>query len=263
MNNSADPRIGRPDPLRVSFLLNPETADAAKVPPAADAAKVPPAADAAKVPPAAYAAKVPPAGPSPCDLAVLAATALALAAGAAPPSAAAGAPPSAAADDDDEFWPPMSRGGGNLSRATQSGRVLRVLFDRKRQLRLYEPKKSYKASINVLQGYIETLPDSAKEVGGDKNPAHPLLNIHKFCIPLALSRQIAQSMYGHRQTAKVAEKSFGQLLCYLGMRSDTDKKAGIRTLTFDPHGWNKAGYRLVKGGDTAGGRPTIQLVDID
>ena len=50
-----------------------------------------------------------------------------------------------------------------------------------------------------------------------------------------------------------------QLLCYLGMRSSIDKKANVRTLTFDPNGWNRQGYRLIKGGDVKEGKPTVYI----
>ena len=53
------------------------------------------------------------------------------------------------------------------------------------------------------------------------------------------------------------DEAFAQLLSYLGMRSSIDKRANVRTLAFDPDGWNRTGYRLIKGGDVKGGKPTI------
>ena len=74
---------------------------------------------------------------------------------------------------------------------------------------------------------------------------------------MSLSNDIAKQMYGKR---KAGNKAFLQLLTYLGMRSNIDKKTQVRTLTFDPDGWNRMGYRLVRGGDTKGGKPEIVFV---
>jgi len=113
------------------------------------------------------------------------------------------------------------------------------------------PKASYKQQISTLQRFIESMPSEAKFYDGIQ---HPLLNISRFCISLEMSKQIGDDIYGHR---KLGNKAFSQLLSYLGIRSHTDKKANLRTLTFDPEAWNRMGVRLIKGGDSKGGRPKI------
>jgi hypothetical protein len=74
---------------------------------------------------------------------------------------------------------------------------------------------------------------------------------------MSLSNDIDKKMYGKR---KAGNKAFLQLLTYLGMRSNIDKTTQVKTLTFDPDGWNRMGYRLVRGGDTKGGKPQIVYV---
>ena len=71
---------------------------------------------------------------------------------------------------------------------------------------------------------------------------------------MSLSNDIDKMIYPKR---KEGNKAFLQLLTYLGMRSNIDKETQVRTLTFDPDGWNRMGYRLVRGGDTKGGKPEI------
>jgi len=121
---------------------------------------------------------------------------------------------------------------------------------------LWEPNPRNAAEITILKEAIEKLPSDARTCDGTK-PRHPLLDVSSVCIPMSISNDIDTRLYGHR---KPGNKAFRQLLTYLGMRSNTDEKAQVRTLTFDPEGWNRMGYRLVRGGDTKGGKPKIVYV---
>jgi hypothetical protein len=116
---------------------------------------------------------------------------------------------------------------------------------------LWEPNSRNAAAITILKKAIETLPSNAKTCHGTK---HPLLDLSSVCIPMSISNDIDTRLYGHR---KAGNKAFLQLLSYLGMRSNIDEKTQLRTLTFDPEGWNRMVYRLVRGGDTKGGKPKI------
>jgi hypothetical protein len=78
---------------------------------------------------------------------------------------------------------------------------------------------------------------------------HPLLDISAVTMTLEQDKTIFESIYGHREDPQVV---FGQLL-------KSKIKNEMRTLTFDPDGWNRMGYRLVKGGDS-GGKPTIVFI---
>jgi hypothetical protein len=102
-----------------------------------------------------------------------------------------------------------------------------------------------------LNQAIQTLPSDAKTCNGTK---HSLLHVSSVCIPMSLSNDIDKMMYLKRMAGK---KALLQLLTYLGMRSNIDKKTQVRTLTFDPDGWTRMGYRLVRGCDTKGGNPEI------
>ena len=150
--------------------------------------------------------------------------------------------------------PWLARGGGNLAQSKESGKVFYVPMN-KDEVLLYQPKASYERAIETLKQYIDALPSEAKKLGGVEQP---LLHVREVRIPMALSNAIEQKIYGHRK----GKKAFGQLLCNLGMRSSIDKKANVRTLTFDPNGWNRTGYRLIKGGDVMGGKPSIVPVYI-
>ena len=144
----------------------------------------------------------------------------------------------------------IARAGGNMKYVKESSREIQVQLNQD-NVAEWVPKASYKQQISTLQRFIEIMPSEAKFYDGIQ---HPLLNISRFCISLEMSKQIDHDIYGHR---KLGNKAFSQLLSYLGMRSHTDKKANLRTLTFDPEAWNRMGVRLIKGGDSKGGRPKI------
>jgi hypothetical protein len=153
-------------------------------------------------------------------------------------------------------FPKLARGGGNMTGVQSSTRKFKEfrvkISDDK--VALWEPNTRNAAAITILKKAIETLPSDAKTCDGTK---HPLLHVSSVCISMSQSNDIDQTMYPKR---KAGNKAFLQLLTYLGMRSNIDKKTQVRTLTFDPDGWNRMGYRLVRGGDTKGGKPEIVFV---
>jgi len=157
-------------------------------------------------------------------------------------------------EDAEVLHPRLARGGGNLAQSKESGRLFAVPMNRD-GVYLYQPKQSYWNVIQTFKMYMDALPSAAKEFGGVE---HPLLHVREVRIPMDVSNAIDKEIYGHRK----GNKAFNQLLCYLGMRSSIDKKANVRTLTFDPNGWNRTGYRLIKGGDVKGGKPTIVPVQV-
>ena len=153
-------------------------------------------------------------------------------------------------------FPKIARGGGNMTGVQSSTRKFKEfrvkISDDK--VALWEPNTRNAAAITILKKAIETLPSDAKTCDGTK---HPLLHVSSVCIPMSLSNDIDKTIYPQR---KAGNKAFLQLLTYLGMRSNIDKKTQVRTLTFDPDGWNRMGYRLVRGGDTKGRKPEIVFV---
>ena len=119
---------------------------------------------------------------------------------------------------------------------------------------LWLSEDSYADQITILKEAIEAQPSDAKTCEGTK---HLLLHVSSIFIPMSLFNDIDKKMYGKR---KAGNKAFSQVLTYLGMRSNIDKETQVRTLTFDPDGWNRMGYRLVRGGDIKGGKPQIVYV---
>jgi hypothetical protein len=153
-------------------------------------------------------------------------------------------------------FPKIARGGGNISGVTTSTRTVKEFRVNMNEegVALWVPKDSYAAQITILKEAIEAQPSDAKPCEGTK---HPLPHVSSVYIPMSLSNDIDKQMYGKR---KAGNKAFLQLVTYLGMRSNIDKKTQVRTLTLDPDGWNRMGYRLVRGGDTKGGKPQIVYV---
>jgi hypothetical protein len=150
-------------------------------------------------------------------------------------------------------FPKLARGGGNMTgvkSSTRKFKEFRVKINED-DVALWEPNTRNAAAITILKKSIDSLPSDAKTCNGTK---HPLLDLSSVCIPMSLSNDIDKMIYPKR---KEGNKAFLQLLTYLGMRSNIDKKTQVRTLTFDPDGWNRMGYRLVRGGDTKGGKPEI------
>jgi hypothetical protein len=148
--------------------------------------------------------------------------------------------------------PNLARGGGNFSNVTQSTREIDVQV--KDGTNMWVPRGQYQKDINTLKDRIEKLPTEFKSVGGTE---HPLLGVNSFSITYVQSTMIARKVYPNRKTPV---KAFGQLMCYLGMRSRSNNDTKVRTLSFDRHGWNERGYRLVKNGDAKGGKPKINYI---
>jgi hypothetical protein len=114
------------------------------------------------------------------------------------------------------------------------------------------PRDGYMKNIDTFKGGITMLHDA--QITYD-HILHPLLGISAVTMTEEQDKSIIKEIYGHRKKPRDA---FGQLLTYLGMRSEIKNK--MRTLTFDPEGWNRMGYRLVKGGDMLGGKPTVVFI---
>ena len=154
-------------------------------------------------------------------------------------------------------FPRLARGGGNKTGVKTSTRTSKEFIVKINEdgFALWEPNTRNAKEIAILKEAIEALPSDAKTCDGTK--LHPLLHVSSVCIPMSVSNDINNSLYGHR---KQGNKAFGQLLSYLGMRSNINENTQVRTLNFDPEGWNRMGYRLVRGGDTKGGKPEIVYV---
>jgi len=148
-------------------------------------------------------------------------------------------------------FPKLARGGGNMTgvkSSTRKFKEFRVKINDDK-VALWEPNTRNAAAITILKEAIQNI--HAKTCDGTK---HPLLHVSSVCISMSLSNDIDKKIYPKR---KAGNKAFLQLLTYLGMRSSINKTTQVRTLTFDPEGWNRMGYRLVRGGDTKGGKPEI------
>jgi hypothetical protein len=150
-------------------------------------------------------------------------------------------------------FPRLAKPGGPKKlnkRLNQSIRVIKVLKD-KNNLAQWVPTSGYRKNIKTFIDGIVKLSETQILYG---HLLHPLLGISAVTMTLEEDKTIFEAIYGHRQDPQFA---FGQLLTYLGMRSKI--KDQMRTLTFDPDGWNRMGYRLVKGGDS-GGKPTVVFI---
>jgi len=150
-------------------------------------------------------------------------------------------------------FPKHARGGGNMTYVKESNREIQVSLNQD-GVAMWVPRNSYATQIFSLKGFIESLPGEAIFRGEIQ---HPLLQVSGVRIPLDVSDMMERQIYGHR---KPGNKAFNQLLSYLGMRSNIDKMAKVRILTFDPEAWNRMGVRLIKGGDSKGGKPKIVYV---
>lgn len=151
-------------------------------------------------------------------------------------------------------YPKLARGGGNKKHVKQSTRQIDVQI--KNGIAQWTPRKGYWKQIVVFKKFLDKLPTEVRFSDGVE---HPLFGVNSVRMTGTQSKTIARQVYPTRQTP---EKAFGQLMCYLGMRSDTDKKTKVRTLAFDRQGWNEMGYRLVKNGDAKGGKPKINYIPV-
>jgi hypothetical protein len=95
-------------------------------------------------------------------------------------------------------FPKLARGGGNMTgvkSSTRKFKEFRVNINED-DVALWEPNTRNAKDIIILKKAIEKLPSDAKTCNGTK---HPLLHVSSVCIPMSLSNEIDNRLYGHRR----------------------------------------------------------------
>ena len=148
---------------------------------------------------------------------------------------------------------PKAREGGNLSRASVSHREIHVALDAN-NLAMWQPNPRNARFIAATRAFLETqtLLDSADVRVRREGLLHPLLQISSAFVSTLSRPHLIDKIYGHVTTP---EKSFGQFLCEIAIRSQPTRDGWI--WEFDPEAWNRVGHRIVVGGASSGGKPRI------
>ena len=148
---------------------------------------------------------------------------------------------------------PKAREGGNLSRASVSHREIHVALDAN-NLAMWQPNPRNARFIAATRAFLETqtLLDSADVRVRREGLLHPLLQISSAFVSTQSRPHLIDKIYGHVTTP---EKSFGQFLCEIAIRSQPTRDGWI--WEFDPEAWNRVGHRIVVGGASSGGKPRI------
>ena len=152
------------------------------------------------------------------------------------------------------MYPRMARGGG-ASTLANTARVIEVPV--LNGIAQWKPRNAEREKISIVKEYFDKMPQGIQNPVNDAGPQHPLLGIKEVTLTMHQYTEVANMVFGKRMKPVFA---FRQLMTYLGIR--TKSEDSMKILSFDPEGWNRMGYRLVKGGDRAGGKPFIKYNSI-
>ena len=152
------------------------------------------------------------------------------------------------------MYPRMARGGG-ASTLANTARVIEVPV--LNGIAQWKPRNAEREKISIVKEYFDKMPQGIQNPVNDAGPQHPLLGIKEVTLTMHHYTEVAKMVFGKRMKPVFA---FRQLMTYLGIR--TKSEDSMKILSFDPEGWNRMGYRLVKGGDRAGGKPFIKYNSI-
>jgi hypothetical protein len=151
-------------------------------------------------------------------------------------------------------FPRVSRGGGAIGSVSTKKKILEVPTIK--GIARYEPNTRYKKLADNLRELVKRC--QIKTTQGEY--VHPLLLFSGAELTEIQGQSIANELLNNTKKAVVG---FRKLLCTFGIRSKTNMKSKKVTWTFDPERWNRAGYRITKGGDCKGGKPQVKLVPSD
>jgi len=154
---------------------------------------------------------------------------------------------------DTPVFKPKAREGGNLSRTSVSHREIHVALD-DNNLAMWQPNPRNARFIAATRAFLETqtLLDSSDIRVRREGLLHPLLGVSSAFVSTPSRPHLIDKIYGHVATP---EKSFGQFLCEIAIRSQPTRDGWI--WEFDPEAWNRVGHRIVVGGASSGGKPRI------
>jgi hypothetical protein len=154
---------------------------------------------------------------------------------------------------DTPVFKPKAREGGNLSRTSVSHREIHVALDHN-NLAMWQPNPRNARFIAATRAFLETqtLLDSSDIRVRREGLLHPLLGVSSAFVSTPSRPHLIDKIYGHVATP---EKSFGQFLCEIAIRSQPTRDGWI--WEFDPEAWNRVGHRIVVGGASSGGKPRI------
>jgi len=157
------------------------------------------------------------------------------------------------------------RGGGAPIKA--STKVLHVPW-RKHDLARWTLTATIELKMQVLARFIAQLPPDSKSSQGQ---VHPHLHVSAVCIPVPRLSELEaklREVYPRTTSASALSKStektkwLTKFFCSIGMMHDKKHPlSNVKRLEFVPEVWNQNGYRLIKGGCDAGGKPRIQYLD--
>jgi hypothetical protein len=150
-----------------------------------------------------------------------------------------------------------AREGGNLSTTRVSCREVHVALD-DNDIAMWNPNPRNAKFIAATRAFLEaptlleaTLDSSDIRVRRE-GLLHPLLQISSAFVSTRSRPHLIAKIYGH---VARPDKSFGQFLCEIGIRSQPTREGWI--WEFDPEAWNRVGHRIVSGGGAAGGKPRV------
>ena len=146
-------------------------------------------------------------------------------------------------------FPVKAKGGGNFRNARVSSRELSVELD-EQKLAKWTPKKYYQEKMHVLRDFA----NQSEVETSIEGIVHPVLRFSTLKLSAVVRQELVNNLFGYTKTPEILFRKF---LCTIAIRSRMVKDG--YTWEFDPHAWNREGYRLVPGCDSKG-KPRVTFV---
>ena len=153
------------------------------------------------------------------------------------------------------IFPKKSRpGGATFHRERMQANVNKIITTARNSegLAIWDTKAGLERNILILQKFFR----QCKEIGKQEHVKHPLFHFTQTSMTYEEKQALIKIIY-HVDCIDPS-RLFTQCLNYMGISLLHTQQNKEYILTFDPGTWNDQGYRLVRGGDTKGGKPTVR-----
>ncbi len=149
-------------------------------------------------------------------------------------------------------------GGATFHRERMHANVNKIITTARNSegLAIWDTKTGLERNILILQKFFR----QCKEIGKQEHVKHPLFHFTQTSMTYEEKQGLIALIY-HVDCIDPS-RLFTQSLNYMGISLRHEHQNKEYILTFDPGNWNDQGYRLVRGGDTKGGKPTVRWGDV-
>lgn len=152
--------------------------------------------------------------------------------------------------------PPMpKRGGGRANPMSRTDdKIIRIKMGPAGQIDESNYKPEILTTMLAMKDFVEEMEKTERVTTTKAGVVQPVLGVYSITMHTDVYQAMAQELFEKTRSKPV--RALQQLLCYMSMKSKTDKHTRMKTLTFSNQ-LMKSIHRLVPGGDCSGGKPDI------